>query len=558
MNDIATQFHAAQVLVVGGGGAGIRAAIAAAEQGAETLLVVNDKLLSSGSTFYKLSPGWGIMSARDVKDVQPFYEDILAAADGCLDERLVRIMCEQSAEVVEDLKRYGVQFWPLGKLGMTPCFGKAPRGQLLQDLSQFKRQMGKKLRSLGQIRVIEDVSVVSLMVRDGVCDGAIGFDKEGAMHVFSADATVLSSGGAQNLYQYAYRNGTNNGAAYAMAARHGARVVNLEFVQFINAALSPKAGINYYQFLFRTLPGVRNANGERFLEKYLPEGLMEETLLKLRATHGPFSVADDACHFDLAIVRESERIGAAGATISPDAEQLAGLMYKPWRHCLKEMEYALDTPMTIYPHCHAFNGGVLISPDMTTDIPGLYACGEAAGGYHGANRIGGNSMLGTQVFGKLAGNIATSFPRRGSPQVTKDEALKLLQDDCGTFTGAGDKKPNAVMDTVQDVMQRYGFLMRCGKGLDEGLMRLEQCCETFEPARWLGTQQARSALDAYNALCAARLILTAMRERKESRGGHYRTDYPLKDETRRTMQSITCGGGEVRSHYIGQITPEGK
>jgi len=551
MRRIDTQLHTAQVLIVGGGGAGIRAAIAAAERGAETLLAVNGRLLSTGSTFYERSPGWGIMSARDAGDVQPFYEDIMAAANGCIGPHLARIMCAQSAAAVDDLKGYGISFWLLEELGMTPCFGKAPRGQLLRDLGQCKRRLGDKLRSLQDLRTMEDVSVVSLLMRDGVCDGAVGVDEKGTLHIFRAGATVLACGGAQNLYRYAYRNGANNGAACAMAARQGARVVNLEFVQFINATLAPTPGINYYQFLFRTLPDVRNARGERFLERYLPEGLEADELLRLRATHGPFSVADDACRFDLAIVRESERVGAMGAVISPDADKLMGPMYRPWRHCLDEAGYALDTPMTIYPHCHAFNGGVLMSSDMTTDIPGLYACGEAAGGCHGANRIGGNSMLATQVFGKLAGSAAAAFAPRNVPAVSEAEAIGILKRDCGTFGGAGETGPDAAMDTVRDVMQRSGFLMRDEAGLQDGLQRLAECSRQFDPVRWLGTDRMRGAMDVYNALCAAQLMLTAMLERRESRGGHYRTDYPLKDEALTKMQAVTCPDGNIRVARAG-------
>lgn len=551
MQQLQWVLHHTQVLVVGGGAAGIRAAIESATHRVDTLLVVDGRLCKEGSTFYERSPGWGIMSATNEQDIEPFYRQVMGAANGCVNPQLVHILCEQSLERVRDLEQYGIAFTKLQDLQIVSCFGQTMRGAMLDDLDQCKRQLTQTLFSLPHVSLCEGVRMASLLVEDNTCLGAVGFDGAGTAHLFCANAVILACGGAQNLYQYAYRNGQQNGTAYAMAARRGARVVNLEFVQFINATVAPVGGINYYQFGFVTCPEVVNRRGEPFLHRYLPNGMTTSELLTLRASHGPFSVSDNAKYFDLAIVQESGACGLVGAKVTCDPRKMKTERYRPWRKCLAECGCTTATPMVIYPHCHAFNGGVLLHSDCHTDISRLFACGESAGGCHGANRMGGNSLLGTQVFGKLAGQLAAQACKEGQAHtVSVEKAMQLLLEDSSFCRPGGKLSPAKVLETVQAVMQKYAFLTRDEAGLCTAIQALERCRADYDPRRYLGLTDAGQAYASLNALCSALLILYAMRERRESRGGHYRTDYPAQDPTQDGMIAVCLQKGQIQTQTV--------
>ena len=530
MNREITCSISCDVLVVGGGGAGIRAALQAAEANVSVLLVSTTQIGRSGSTFYANSPEWGMMCATDDKDAALFYKEILSTCGGCVDPALVRLLAERSPTCLNQLERDGLSFLTLESIGLVGCFGKKSRGVLLRDMDQAISAFCARLAATSGLQVRSGLYVADLLMHDGVCAGAVAVDKTGGLVAIHAGAVVLACGGAQGLYRYSYANGAIHGAAYAMAARHGARLVNLEFVQFICAALSPSPGLNYYQFAFSEQPQVLNGQGEPFLPAYLPPGCPVEECLRLRAEHGPFSVNDDSKYFDLAMISETEKGHGLGAEIIPDASRIQGAKYSRWRGFLRSRGLDEATPMTIYPHAHAFNGGILLHSDVSTDIPGLYACGESAGGCHGPNRMGGNAILATQVFGMLAGQGAAAFAKAN--RLSRLEKPRLS--DLFASSSKIALSPAQAMETVKDVMQRHGFLRRDETGLQQGLESLAELSVDLS-----GNGLTPAHFMAANALDAARLILTAMKERKESRGGHNRTDFP----------GTTADWGEMR--FIG-------
>ncbi len=537
------------VLVIGGGGAGIKAALEAAKSGKKVILAVQSTICTTGSTFYRNSPEWGIMFAQDEKDTEDFYREILNAADGCVNEKLVWKMAQHSCESFDELVGYGLKFRHLSDLGVITCFGKKLRGAVLVDLDQAIKSLVSQIKKHSNIHLVENVGICELIVSDGVVVGAIGFHSDGRLVAFSASAVVLACGGAENIYQYTYSSGNLSGSAYAMAARHGARIVNLEFIQFINATVAPVKGLNYYQYVFATQPEVVNLLGETFLQKYLPDGCTVEECLTLRGSHGPFTTADNSKYFDLSVVDEWEKGNGLGVVIKPDVSRLEQQRFDHWRAFLQKSGHSLDEAMTIFPHCHAFNGGVLMSSSVTTDIPGLFACGESAGGCHGPNRMGGNSMLATQVFGKLAARNAVAFERTGPGHVTEKTILKALESGCDT--GVQNKlDPKNVMQEIKSVMQRKAFLRRSAKGLLEGCATLNELSKLFNPLDCMNNGNPAYAFQTYNALCSAKLVLAAMLGRNETRGGHNRIDFPQKKENLSDMQYVKFENGFVVSGTV--------
>lgn len=523
-----TETLACDVLVLGGGAAGIQAALAAARKGRDTVLLSDAPVGKSGSTFYPLSPPWGVMYAESEADAQTFYEEILAAAGPCVNPKLVHMLAEGSVQARERMQTLPLRTH--AEMGLVGCFGARPRGAVLRDTGAAARQWITELRAEARLRVVEGWRAEALIAPDGRALGALALDAGGNELEVSAAATVLATGGGEGLYERAFAHGSQLGHAYAMAARHGARTVNLELIQFILGTLAPCYGLNYCQFALVENPQIRNARGEAFLPRYLPEGVTAQQCLAQRGRHGPFSVEDEGRYLDLAIVAEGETGAGDGAVITPDVAQLTGSRYAHWRDFLARQGLGTGTPMTVYPFCQGFNGGILLHNDLTTDLPGLYACGEAAGGCHGANRMGGNAILATQVFGKLAGEAAAAYAETCAPTRQLPDTQAVLQAEFGGRTAA--LPPQETLTRVRSLMQRHAFLNRDEAGLTKALAELD----TLRASPLHGT---RAAYDARNAVDAATLLLRAMRARRESRGGHNRTDAPAQDSRYARMLEMT-------------------
>ena len=522
------------VLVIGGGAAATRAAIEASDLGAHVLMVAKMKYGYSGSSFYDNSIPWGMMMAGEGKEAESaFLEEVLKASCGCLNRKLTEILVRDSNDRLKDLMNYGIE---LRMNDEAPCFGKKPRGAMLVNMDNARRSFKKQIEKRN-ISVIEDLPIHELVVRDRICHGALGTDPFGNVVMIHSKTVILATGGAETLWEYGFALKDMTGDAYAMAARNGARLANLEFIQFIPGVVSPLNRTNFHHPTLRSFPGVYNSSGEECLKKYLPEGITAEMCLEARAGHGPFSCEDDSKYFDIALCMEEAASSSgmvAGAEIRYTDAFFDDSRYDTWRGFLatRGIDAKKDT-LRIYPHCQGFNGGVLIDEHCATDIENLYACGECAGGPHGANRIGGNAILGTQVFGRIAGEQAALKSRKMS-NVIPDSLNDLKKQAAASFdTGYSSKhRPKEVMAYIRAVMQESAFIIREEKKMAEGIEKLNELGKEYNACQFVNDGgDAAEALNASNSLMTSRLILFSMLCRRESRGGHYRKDFPEKDDT---------------------------
>ncbi|WP_132013149.1 FAD-binding protein [Hydrogenispora ethanolica] len=524
-----TQRMETDVLVVGGGAAGIRAAIAAHDAGATVLLVTAGRLGGGGSTFYPDSLPWGILSAGESENgAAEFYEEILSVAGGVADRRLVEVLARDSDARLRELFGYGLEFTSLVRNHEKPCFGGRPRGFQLNRLSQAQACLLRELFKRA-IAILEGFSGVDLLLRDGVCAGMLGLDAAGQGVEIAAGAVVLATGGAESLWRYGFGDREQLGAGYAMAIRNGAALANLEFIQFIPGTLAPRPGSNFHHPTLSSLPALRNADGAEFLTDYLPPETSVAACLNCRASHGPFSYEDESRHFDLAIVRESERLGAPGAAVVYGPDFFLEPKFRLWRDYLAAR--GVDSrrePLWIYPHCQGFNGGIRIDETGMSGIPNLFACGETAGGPHGANRMGGNAILATQVFGKLSGEHAAKLARRSSRRSGPAGASRdwLRDFDSGHPARLA---PEQVLDGIRETMHAAAGIIRSETRLRAGLDSLAGLARDYNPLEYPGPA-LRTALAAANALLTATAILQAMLARKESRGPHFREDFPERND----------------------------
>lgn len=527
------------VLIIGGGMAGIRAAIEAHDHGADVLLVSKRAPGAGGASFFPNSLPWGIMTAGDGLDSEHvFFTETVNASCGCIDEKLTEILARNSNARFADLLQYGVPFRRLADTNRVPCFGDKPRGAQLCDMRSLRSSMLSQLEKRS-IRLLKDVTILSLNVMNRCCFGAIATDENGETLYIDAKAAVLATGGAESLWQYNVVTPDVAGDGYAMALLAGARLVNMEFVQFIPATLNTPAPLNFHTLSLKAVADVKNEEGESILPKYLPSNIAVEQCLHARSTHGPFSNEDESRYFDIAISKEANN-AQVGAEIQYGSEYEAEGNYTLWKAFLQERGIdAAKRGLQIYPHCQGFNGGIRIDEHCETGISGLFACGECAGGVHGANRMGGNAILATQVFGKIAGEQAAQHAKlacMASPiQTDAKQVLKRCfdNDQSSLYT------PDEVIVVIKQTLSKNAMVVRTESGLSDAMGTIRLMEKNYNPYQQIteGVSPGKS-VGAYHALISAHAILLAMAQRRESRGPHYREDCPRKDARCDTMRVV--------------------
>lgn len=527
-------------LIIGGGMAGIRAAIEAHDRGADVLLVSRRAPGAGGASFFPNSLPWGMMTAGDGTDAErTFFRETIGASCGCIDETLVEVLVRESNARFADLLQYGVPFRGLKETNRVPCFGDCPRGAQLCDMRILRSSMLRQLHNRG-ICILNDVTILSLTVEDQQCFGAIGVDQTGAFLRIDAGATVLATGGAESLWRYNVVTPDVSGDGYAMALLAGAGLVNMEFIQFIPATVNTPVPLNFHTLSLKAVTDVKNDKGESILPKHLPSDVAAEQCLLARSTHGPFSNEDESRYFDIAISKESSD-AQVGAEIRYSPEYDAEGAYALWKAFLQERGIdAKARKLRLYPHCQGFNGGIRIDKTCATGISGLFACGECAGGVHGANRMGGNAILATQVFGKIAGEQAAEFAHKPRPAMgpAGAEGVRLLQ----TKFDNGQRnrcKPEEVAASIKDTLFRNAMIVRTESGLSDALETILQLKKTYNPYQLIveGYAAAQS-IGAYHAIVSACAILRSMERRPESRGSHFREDYPERNTRYDSMQVV--------------------
>ena len=511
--------------------------------GKDVIMLSQTPVGKSGSSFYPLTTEWQILYATNDSDTELFYNEIITAAGGCINPFFARYLAEHSSRAFNRLVDEGVPLLRCAEVNTIGCFGQIPRGAFLTDLNAWITSQKRLLGSTG-VRRFEGLYIVSLLVTNGVCTGALALDKQGGLVCCLAKSVVLACGGGEGLFQHAAAGGALLGAGYALAARRGARLVNLEFLQFLIGSIEPVKGMIYYPFALEEQPRILSYRGDDCLGDYMPEGLSVERCIELRSKHGPFAVEDDGKYLDLAMLEEHKKGNGLGLRLIPDEQRLSKKQYELFGKFLGCMGLTLSSEQTVYPLCQGFNGGVLLAEDFSTDIAGLYACGESAGGIHGPRRMGGASILSTQVIGEAAALAACAHADAiGAPgELTQREAESRLLADYGSG-GSRYIRPQEAVKAIQQEVQFSGFVRRNGGDLKASLRAIEQV--TPSPLDHLEDENLSDYFVARNAADAAQLLLSAMLAREESRGGHFREDYPERDGESGGMNWVSLKDGQI-------------
>lgn len=387
------------VVVVGGGIAGCCAAIEAAHAGASVCLASASGVFS-GSSFYPGTWGLGLIGPRDAADIDDMVETILHVGCGAANAALVDSFVRGIPEAIAALEAMGVSLKRPANPDepqYIPCFDHSLRMWRGLERASMERGFGRALCEGEAVR-FDGCELLDIAMVDGRARGALFFDRSvNRFRAVSCGAIVLAGGGVAGLYKRSLSASGNSATVQAIAARCGARLVNLEFMQIMPGLVSPQRNIVFNEKAFR-FARAWGASGEP----------IARDVLEARSEHGPFSCERAGAPLDFAM----EACGDEGMEIACDVGDGSPEFVRTFSGWLeRECGVSASAPVRIAPYAHASNGGIAIDEHGSCGVPGLFAAGECTGGMHGADRIGGLASANALVFGRRAGVAAAKFAR---------------------------------------------------------------------------------------------------------------------------------------------------
>lgn len=530
----AARSRVCNVLVIGAGAAGLRAAIAATEAGSQVLIVGKRHRLDAHTV---LAAGGinAVLGTRDPQDTwEQHFADTLREGYFLGHPRVVEIMAREAPDAVRELAAWGCRFATLedGRLDQRffgahkyrrTCYAGDYTGRaILYTLATKVQQLG--------IPIIEDQYVSRLLVADGVCFGAYGFDLvSGERTVFEADAVVLATGGHTRLWRRSSsRRDENYGEGMFLALEAGCRLMDMELVQFHpTGMLTPEemAGTLVTEAVRGEGGRLYNRNHERFMQRYDPERM-------------ELSARDRVA---LAIYTEIME-GRGG----PNGGVFLDISHRPKDEILEKLprmyrqfiEYQMldisKQPMEVAPTAHYSMGGIVVDPEThATEVVGLYAAGECTSGLHGANRLGGNSLAETVIFGRRAGAASAAHSQESEVQRRSRKAVQEAAGELQRLIKPGTELARPLQRALRNLMWEHCGVVRDEAGMREGLRKLGELAAAAETVDIRPGQEGwfelEHVLDLQAGLRTAEATLLCAIERRESRGAHNRSDFPTLD-----------------------------
>ncbi|WP_027415515.1 FAD-binding protein [Aneurinibacillus terranovensis] len=554
----------ADVLVVGGGGAAARAALTAAENGANVRIAIKSKWLHSGSTATAFSELLAIAAAighgdeRDKPEIH--YEDTMEAGRCFIDPRLVWVLASEAPDRIQDLIDLGLNF------------DKQKNGKLVQGMSDFAtyprtcRVNGVTARHIlntlanelkkSNVPVDEHIMVFRLLTdeNDRII-GALAHDGQNEeMVLYETGSVILACGGAHYLYRYGVGTPDMTGDGYAMAYEMGIPLVNMEFVQIGPAVIDPLVTLLSGP-VWKTNPILVNDAGERFLEKNLPDHITVENVYAAKAF--PFTVSNPSFYLDTSIQQEFEKHPAEKGYVWGDLtvcleEILEGKIPKTKRVLKSKGIDITRERFKIGLVAQCMNGGAqILNPNGETSIPGLFIAGETAGGVRGPDRPGGNSLAEGQVFGYRTGKAAAGWSKgwkANAAEIEKQANIELEK--LNSWITASEKGNLQIDDAVRDLkkkMHQNCLVIRSEERLADMWAFLKNMESNLREGNYLiEAKNIRKAVELRHMVITSKAITLAARERRESRSCHYREDYPNKDDANwKKSIRILCRDGEM-------------
>jgi len=546
-----------EVIIVGGGLAGLRAAIESSKY-ADTAIISRVHPLRShtGAAQGGINAALGNIEANRDDSWEKHAYDTVKGSDFLADQDAVEVMTREGPARILELEHWGCPFSRTedGKIAQRPfggagyprtCFAADKTGHYLL-VTAYEQAVRRN------VKVYEEWFVTSLIVDRGAVKGLVALDiLTGELEVFKATAIVLATGGAGWIYGKSTNSMVCTGSGMAIAYRAGVALKDMEFVQFHPTALYPTCIL--------ITEGARgeggylvNSQGERFMERYAPKAM----------ELAPRDIVSRSIQKEI-----DEGRGVNNAYVHLDVRHLGREKILKRLPGIRDIaiEFAaidpIDHPIPVQPAQHYSMGGIDCNAKCETKINGLYAAGECACiSVHGANRLGGNSLLDTVVFGKIAGEQAGTHVKKSLSKREDDgffqEALEIEKQRVRRlFEGSGDEDPSVIREELRNLMVQKTFMFRDRKGLEEAKTELRGLRARLGRLRPIVGHRVYNldlirAVEIGEMLELSEVIVESALSREESRGSHVRLDFPKRDDVRFLKHTLAyCGPDGPRIEY---------
>ena len=559
-DDIPVVTHRTDVLIIGGGAAGTMAAFECADAGVAVIQVTKGRATSGTTTVAR----GGFAAAMGEDDSPELHlRDILKHGGELIDPDLARVWVHDIVDVVHDLEAWGAEFVrrPDGRLDLK-AFPSHSRNRACHHYdttgNMITKVLSKKLRADARIVKHSITAVTDLLKQDGRIVGAWGVDyQNGALVIYHAQQVILCTGGGSGLYYVNDNPPQVTGDGYVLGFRAGVPLLGIEMIDFQAMCCSPKElfGFAPHPTGFINAGAVfRNQEGKEFLKEYFPDTAEQSTRSEV-------------------ILAMAKEIHAGRATptggIFMDAtkvpmEVIQKQIPQVYKTCLHRGIDITKTPLEVAPGSHTWLGGLKVDVDGRTPVAGLFAAGETAGGIHGGNRIGGSALSASLVYGRRSGRAAAALVKRSGaesaqpgidaiPEFEREWLADLLRRDSGPLQS--DVRMNCRMlahnklgpireeRTLREALAEYERIER----EDLPALRLADKARASNKVRG---EELESALSVRNLALLGRIVASAALARTESRGAHFRLDFPEADNARwRVVTRLNAGAnGAIEFH----------
>jgi succinate dehydrogenase / fumarate reductase flavoprotein subunit len=552
--------HSFDVVVVGAGGAGLRAAIEASAQGARTAMVCKSLLGKAHTVMAEGGIAAALANVYPEDNWRVHFRDTMRGGKLLSNWRMAQIHAQEAPDRVLELEEWGALFDRTadGRI-LQRDFGGHRYARLAHVGDRTGLEMIRTLQHRAVqagIEVFMECTITRLLADGGRIAGALGYRREsGRFVVFRAPAVVLATGGVGKAYKVTSNSWEYTGDGHALALWAGADLIDMEFVQFHPTGMvwPPSVrGILVTEGVRGDGGVLRNALGERFMFRYSPEMFRAETAETEEEADRWYT--DRSVRRTPDLLPRDEVARAINTEIKEDRGSPHGGVYLDiatrrdpgyitrrlpgMYHQFLELADVDITkePMEVGPTCHYMMGGVRVDAEtQASTVPGLFAAGEVAGGMHGANRLGGNSLSDLLVFGQRAGRGAAEYAGRPTahPEVNTSEAEELVREALRPFEATGSENPYTIQQDLQECMQTMVGIIRTEDELTKAFDELAVLTERAGRVRVEGHRQYNPgwhlALDLDPLLAVSECIARAALERTESRGAQTREDYPDAD-----------------------------
>ncbi len=546
--------HEHDVLIIGAGGAGLRAAIESLAQGARVAVVCKSLLGKAHTVMAEGGIAAAMSNVDKADDWRTHFRDTMRGGKMLNNWRMAQLHAQESPERVRELEQWGA------------LFDRTEDGEILQRAfggHTFKRlcHVGDRT-GLEMIRTLQDRGVqmgfdvfmectVTRLLKDGDrIAGAFGYWREqGRFVIFKAKSVVIATGGIGKAWKITSNSWEYTGDGMALAYEAGAELMDMEFVQFHPTGMVWPPGVQGI-LVTEAVRGeggtLRNKNGERFMERYDSKKMELSTR----------DVVARAIYTEVREGRGTEHGGAYLDISQKPADYVKKKLPSMYHQFLELADVDITKgPMEVGPTCHYMMGGIRVDAETAqASVPGLFAAGEAAAGLHGANRLGGNSLSDLLVFGRRAGLGAAEYAKRtGTPAIDSSQVEEASREILAPFERASGENPYQVHSDLQAAMQSLVGIYRQEEDLQRALGEIEKLRARTARVRVEGSRMFNPgwhlARDLECMLTVTEAVTRSALARRESRGAHSRLDYPNLDDAWGKKNNVIVQKGGAMSLF---------